>query len=273
MAKKHSPEQGSKIAKSGFKNEDNISKKINNWETDPEAKIWLKEMGINISKIKELDSKTSRELGLGNIKSDVIVTIDGEKHGISVKFYTANFNQLQRGTVENISKLLEMPLFVTLAMKKIVGSEGHQPQDYLQDVELKLLKEKRKNRFTQNQSETIERHKKLLIDDFPNNQRTKIRNWFDINKKTIIKILLRGKTAPSPQWFMAVKHNNGKISKTKIVSMENAINHFSKGEICFSNAGVFYIGKISMQRKSGDGGRISGQDLQFKIKPEEIFSI
>jgi len=272
-AKKHSPEKGSEIAKSGFKNEDNVSKIFNDWKTSPQAKEWLAAMGIKVSKIKVLDSKTSRELKLGNIKSDVIVTVDDKPHGISIKFYTANFNQLQRGSVDRISVQLEMPNFVTRAMKKIVGSEGHQPQDYLKKDELKSLKEKRKNRFAKKQFETIERHKKLLINEFPDDQRTKIRNWFDENKKTIIQILLRGKNPPFPQWFMAVKHKNGKISKTKIVSMGNAIKHFSKGEICFSDAGVFYICKISMQRKSGDGGRVSGQDLQFKIKPDDIFDI
>ena len=38
-------EQGSRTAKQGFKNEDEIRDKFNNWRSDIDAKAWLKTMG------------------------------------------------------------------------------------------------------------------------------------------------------------------------------------------------------------------------------------
>jgi hypothetical protein len=273
VAKKHSSAKGSKIAKSGFANEDKVSQFFNEWKTNQQTKTWLKDMEIDISNIKQIHSNTSRDLKLGNIKSDVIVTIDSKDNGISIKFYNANFNQLQRGSVDNISKLLKMPEFVTVAMKKFVGAEGYQLQDYMSKNEIKLLTEKRKKQFTPDQVKTIERHKKLLISEFDPNEKTKIQNWFDKNKEKIIRMLLQGNNPPFPKWFLAVQHKDGIISKTKIISMDAAVKHYALGGITFSKLGIFSIGKITMQRKSGDGGRITGQDLQFKIKPEDIFTI
>lgn len=47
---------GSKIAKDGFKNERHISEKFNNWESDLEAKEWLKIMGYILEKIEYVKS-------------------------------------------------------------------------------------------------------------------------------------------------------------------------------------------------------------------------
>ncbi len=35
----------------------------------------------------------------------------------------------------------------------------------------------------------------------------------------------------------------------------------------------FKIGRITMQRKSGDGGRITSNMPQFKINPAELFQL
>ena len=40
--------RGSQIAKSGFRNEDDIINKFNNWESDKDAQEWLKIMKILI---------------------------------------------------------------------------------------------------------------------------------------------------------------------------------------------------------------------------------
>jgi len=45
-------EHGSQTAKNGFRNEEDIIVKFNNWQTDIEAKLWLKTMGYLISDIE-----------------------------------------------------------------------------------------------------------------------------------------------------------------------------------------------------------------------------
>lgn len=49
------------------------------------------------------------------------------------------------------------------------------------------------------------------------------------------------------------------------------MNYFGNGEIIITNRGSFRIGKITMQRKGGDGGIDTAKMLQFKINPAELF--
>jgi hypothetical protein len=49
-----------------------------------------------------------------------------------------------------------------------------------------------------------------------------------------------------------------------------AMNFFGRGEICISPRGSLYIGKITMQRKSGTPDPTK---LQFKIKPCQLFEL
>lgn len=53
--------------------------------------------------------------------------------------------------------------------------------------------------------------------------------------------------------------------------MNYCLNFFGNGEIVISARGTFKIGKITMQRKGGDGGRPTANMLQFKINPAELF--
>ena len=51
------------------------------------------------------------------------------------------------------------------------------------------------------------------------------------------------------------------------------INHFSNEKIRITKRGSIKVGRITMQRKGGDGGRKTAQMLQFKINPAELFDI
>ena len=48
------------------------------------------------------------------------------------------------------------------------------------------------------------------------------------------------------------------------------INFYGNGEVRIARGGSIKIGRITMQRKGGDGGRPTAQMLQFKINPAEI---
>ena len=49
------------------------------------------------------------------------------------------------------------------------------------------------------------------------------------------------------------------------------LNFFGNGEIRVTDRGSLKIGRITMQRKGGDGGRRTAQMLQFKLNPMELF--
>ena len=51
------------------------------------------------------------------------------------------------------------------------------------------------------------------------------------------------------------------------------MNHFNNGCIEITPRGSLKIGRITMQRKGGDGGRPSANMLQFKINPAELFEL
>lgn len=53
--------------------------------------------------------------------------------------------------------------------------------------------------------------------------------------------------------------------------MNYCLNFFGNGKVFISPKGTFKIGKITMQRKGGDGGRPTANMLQFKINPAELF--
>lgn len=57
----------------------------------------------------------------------------------------------------------------------------------------------------------------------------------------------------------------------KLKNTNEVIQHYSFGNVELSPRGSIKIGKITMQRKGGDGGRETANMLQFKINPAELF--
>lgn len=49
--------------------------------------------------------------------------------------------------------------------------------------------------------------------------------------------------------------------------------YYLSGNIGISNNGNIHIGKITAQRKGGDGGRETAKMLQFKLDPTELFKV
>lgn len=66
----HSIEKGSQIAKDGFKNEDEVVEKFNNWQTDSESQQWLETMGYDLKEIEFVEA-----FKLSGYKTDVQVRI------------------------------------------------------------------------------------------------------------------------------------------------------------------------------------------------------
>ena len=50
-------------------------------------------------------------------------------------------------------------------------------------------------------------------------------------------------------------------------SIDYTIKYFSEGPVELTRQGNLRIGRITMQRKGGDGGRKTANMLQFKINP------
>ena len=53
--------------------------------------------------------------------------------------------------------------------------------------------------------------------------------------------------------------------------INKAMSIFGEGEVKISPRGSISIGRITLQRKGGDGGRKTANMLQFKIRPCDLF--
>ena len=56
-----------------------------------------------------------------------------------------------------------------------------------------------------------------------------------------------------------------------IRSSSDTAKFYGEGKVEITRAGNLKIGRITMQRKGGDGGRETAKMLQFKINPVQLF--
>lgn len=85
------------------------------------------------------------------------------------------------------------------------------------------------------------------------------------NKILILNDILKGRGQFASEWFLVILKLENKIEW--VLKPINEVINFYGGEIMFSLQGSLKIGKVTMQRKGGDGGRESAKMLQFKIDP------
>jgi len=236
---------GSKTAKGGFKNETEIAGKFNNWRTDGEAKAWLAFMGRNPSEIEAVAaSKPHGE------KADVLVRIktkNGEfTEGVSIKLVSSptGFNQIDKRWLATYAKMWKMPPDVVEAMKFFAG-------------EVKPYK-------------TSRNAERMFIDEFDAAKQKKIVDFFTENKDAIISDLFQGDGANSAGWMMVALKSEAK-PRWVLRRIDYAINFFGDGPVVITRNGSLKIGRITMQRKGGDGGRETAKMLQFKVNPVLLF--
>ena len=87
----------------------------------------------------------------------------------------------------------------------------------------------------------------------------------------IVSDLIEGDGADSAKWMMVVSKATDR-PRWVIKSSTDAVRFFSEGKVEMTRAGNLKIGRISMQRKGGDGGRETANMLQFKINPALLLS-
>lgn len=238
-------ELGSKTAKNGFRNETEIQAKFNNWREDMDARGWLAAMNYNIGEIRSV-----RAVKPHGEKADVevrITTSKGEKvEGISIKLVSSRvgFNQIDKRWLRQYVKIWKMPVNVESSLKLFVGetlpaAAGRTPgRSYLNELDPSA--------------------QKAVVD------------FFTANKETIVPDIFEGDGIHAAQWVMvAVKASE----KTKwiIRSSADTIRFFGEGKVVITRSGNLKIGRITMQRKGGDGGRETAKMLQFKINPALLF--
>ncbi len=249
MDKKDLIKLGSATAKGGFRNEDDIVAKFNDWKNDEDAQKWLEIMGYPIDEIKKVEA-----VKLHGYKTDVQVqiTIYLKKaiaaENLSVKLVSnpQGFNQIDKRWVDKYVEMWEIPTDITKILKLFTGEIMPAKSG---------LKDKRR----------------MLLSEMDETDQKKIIDYFTKNKILVVSDILKGRGKFSAGW-MLVALKADEDGKWVLKSINHAMNVFADGEVRITPQGSLKIGKIGMQRKGGDAGRPTSNMLQFKINPVELFS-
>ncbi len=242
---------GSETAKSGFRNEQDVVDKFNNWRKDKISQEWLGAMGYKLDDIEYVEASKIR----GQYKADVQVRIQiniklksqSDIQNLQVKLVSnpQGFNQVDKRWVDKYVELWNIPKEETKLLKLFTG-------------ELKPTKT------------DIKDSRRMLLTELKNEDQQKILDFFKNNKILIVSDLLKGRGEFSADWVLVIL-KAGKESKWVLKSINEAMNVFGSGDIRITSQGSLKIGKIGMQRKGGDNGRDTAKMLQFKINPVELF--
>lgn len=242
--------QGSQTAKNGFKNEDDIVDKFNNWNQDDDAKKWLLIMQYNLEEIEYV-----KAVKLSGQKTDVQAqvtiklkeAIDVQNLQVKLVSNEKGFNQIDKRWVDKYVELWQIPVPIVSIFKRYSG-------------ELPPTIENPKDK------------RRMFANEFTTAEQESILTWLNQNKSLIVSDILKGRGQFSAEWMLVaqkVKLNSRWVLKP----MNFCLNYFGNGEIVITTQGNFRIAKIGMQRKGGDGGRPTANMLQFKINPAELFDI
>jgi hypothetical protein len=155
------------------------------------------------------------------------------------------FNQIDKRWVDKYVEMWEIPTNVISILKRYTGEEI---------PSIKNPSDKRR----------------MFANEFSDSEQTIILKWLQENQSLIVSDILKGRGKFAAEW-MLVAQKTHEDARWILKPMNYCMNYFGNGEVEITARGNFKIGKITMQRKGGDGGRETAKMLQFKINPAEIF--
>ena len=173
--------------------------------------------------------------------------IDVENLQVKLVSNTRGFNQIDKRKVDKYIEMWNIPKNVETILKKFTG-------------EIKpTIKNPKDSRRT-------------FMNEFSKKSQNILINWIEKNKGLIVNDIIKGRGKFAAEW-MLVAQKTEKQARWVLKPINFVINYFGNGEVVITSRGSVKIGKITMQRKGGDGGRESAKMLQFKINPAELFDI
>jgi len=239
---------GSQTAKNGFKNEDDIVDKFNNWETDEDSQKWLNIMGYPIKEIEKVEA-----MKLHGYKTDVQVQITiylkkaiaAENLSIKLVSNSQGFNQIDKRRIDKYVEMWELPADITNILKIFTGEISPTASG---------LKDQRR----------------MFLNEMSESDQNKIVSYFSKNKILVVSDILKGRGKFSAGWMLVALIVDNE-SRWVLKSINHAMNIFADGPVRITSQGSLKIGQITIQRKGGDNGRESANMLQFKINPVMLF--
>lgn len=243
---------GSKTAKGGFKNEQDVIDHFNNWKTDKVAQEWLAEMNYKVKDVEFVKAVKVK----GQYKADIQIRItvlikrksQEDLQNLQIKLVSnpQGFNQIDKRWVDKYAELWNIPNDIVRILKLFTGEI------------VPAVNNSRDPR-------------RMFLDEMSISDQNKLINFIKDKKMLIVSDLLKGRGEFSADWTLVILKNNQK-SDWVLKSINHVMNVFGSGDIRITREGSLKIGKIGMQRKGGDGGRDTANMLQFKINPVELFA-
>jgi len=239
---------GSETAKNGFRNEQDICDKFENWKNDEEARKWLLIMGYNLDEIESIIAVV-----LHGYKADVNVqiqiklkkAIDTENIQVKLVSNKNGFNQVDKRWLSHYKEMWNLPDDVYKLLQFFTGEQ------------------KPYRKHTRDE-------RRMFIDEMTIDEQKTIINWFAKNKTIILSDIIKGRGKFSAEWILvAQKINNN--ARWVLKNINEALQHYSNGNVTISQKGSICIGRVTIQRKGGDNGRDTANMLQFKLDPTELF--
>lgn len=241
---------GSQTAKNGFKNEDDVIAKFNQWQTDEVAQTWLQLMGYSLSDIEFV-----KAVKISGEKTDIQVqitiqlkqAIDVENLQVKLVSNLNGFNQIDKRWIAKYVELWDIPVNVERLLKLYTGEIAP------------IILNSRDSR-------------RMFLDEFSLEQQTEVLNFFEEKKVLIVSDILKGRGRFSAEWMLVIQKTSLN-ARWVLKPMNVVLNHYASGGLLVTKQGNLRLGRITVQRKGGDGGRKTAQMLQFKINPAELFDL
>lgn len=247
---------GSEIAKGGFRNEQEVVDKFNDWKNDTDAKQWLQLMMYNIDEIEQVYAE---KIGQKGYKSDINVVIKvnirkkNKNHilesveNIQVKLVSNNkgYNQVEKKKVDQYEEIWHMPSKIKELLKLYDGELS--PRSGSRDA------------------------KRMFVDEFLDDEKELLRDYLQKNLVMIISDVIRGRGRFAAEWTLVVQKLNDEYN-WRLIAVNEAISIYAGDyKVRFTDKGNIRLGNITLQRKGGDNGAESANMLQFKANPMDLF--
>ena len=207
-------------------------------------------MGYDLNKVE----KVKAVIITGSHKTDVQVQITIyfkeaiAVENLSVKLVSSpqGFNQIDKRWIDKYVAMWNIPEQVVKILKLFTGE----------------IKPKRKG---------LRDLRRMFLNEMDVKAQELIVDFFNKNKILVVSDILKGNDEFSVDWMMAVLKKKNTNPEWILKHINYVLNFFGGGEVRITNKGSLKIGKITMQRKGGDGGRETANMLQFKINPVKLF--
>jgi hypothetical protein len=253
----------SKAAKRGFEAEERLIDAINSKDELGKKLIQTIEDLLSLKLVS-----CSAEKSPPRIKSDLVILCHRRSILISVKEFDvkADFNHVERNYVEHYAQKWSMPRDVYVGLKRFVGEVDERGNPISTDI---LEREAKESGTTPGK---LSKKRRTFINQLPEPTRKAIKEFFTSNKEKIIKDIFVDDE--DIKFFIIIKRE-GSRAYYYIVPTKDVFDVYGSGDIIISPKGSLQMGKVGIQRKSGDHQTPSGwvdssaSQLQFKIKPSE----